>query len=101
MRFYSAKAPLVIYTVKDRKETFALGEVFHELSVKNHADALIFRTTYLHFSANMLFMHKRNRLHEFLLCRLSQKRFGVLNSTTTSRLERERVRTVYITREAT
>ena len=32
MIFYSAKAPLVIYTVKDRKETFALGEVFHGLS---------------------------------------------------------------------
>ena len=88
------------YTVKDRKETFALGEVLHEQSMKNHADALIFRTAYLHFNANMLFMHKRNRLHEFLLCRLSQKRFGVLNSATTSRPERERVRTVYFTREA-
>ena len=42
----------MIYTVKDRKETFALCEVFHELSAA------------------------------------------------TSRLERERVRTVYITREA-
>ena len=50
--FHSVEASLVIYTVKDRKETFALGEVFHELSA------------------------------------------------VTSRLERERVRTVYITSDA-
>ena len=30
-RFHLAKAPLVTYTVKDRKETFALSEVFSSL----------------------------------------------------------------------
>ena len=62
--FYSVEAPRMIYTVKDRKETFAV------MTTENMKYFLLYGEVFYELSA------------------------------ATSRLERERVRTVYITREA-